>query len=253
MKYTQFLAFEICRNCNLANQHTRCPSDKAERWANDSPGGRPLTDTEIVECIGSAYHHLGFHGNVAWHYYNEPMLAWHRLVALMEAARLQVLQAKFTLWTNGTLLDPYTTGLDLLDQIWISNYQGRDFTWLRDRVPRVVVFNGELDNRLARLETPNENPCLRPFNELVIDNHGNGRLCCMDWRGEAKLGNVFADGFAAVVENYRELRALVAARPWSPAVPDVCRYCIGRQGCIADLVSSVQAETIDHIYNLRGN
>ncbi len=242
MKYTQFLTFEICKDCNLAAEHKRCPSADPRRWES-TEGSIRLTDEAILGCAVDAYRNHGFRGNIAWHYYNEPMLQWDRIRPLITAIMGHAPQARFTLWTNGTLLTRETPGLDLLDQIWVSNYQQRDWSWLRDRVPRVVILDGRLDGRLGKLSTPSETPCLRPFNELVIDHYGNGRLCCMDWRGQAKLGNVFGDGFGIVVKNYRELRAMVATQPWSPAVPDVCRYCIGRQSHIADLVPSVQGLT----------
>lgn len=247
MKYTQFLVFEICRDCNLAAQHEACPSAREARWSNVNTSTGPLDDETIISCATRAYQEFGFAGHVAFHYYNEPMLQWDRIRSLITAIIGQAPQARFTLWTNGTLLNEQTPGLDLLDQIWVTNYQGRDFGWLRDRVARVAVFGPHLDGRLHQLDQPNESPCLRPFNELIIDYHGNGRLCCMDWQGKCQLGNVFVDravdGFEDVVGLYRFWRGALARQPWIPQAPDVCRYCIGRQNHIADLVPSVQEIT----------
>ena len=243
MKYTQFLVFEICRDCNLADQHQKCPSGTPDRYG-DLDTTTPMTDAEIVECAGQAYKSLGFRGNIAWHYYNEPMLAWDRILRLMPAIREQTKRAKFTLWTNGTLLSPETPGLDQLDQIWISNYQNRDWTWLREIVPRVTVLGPHLDNRREPLATPNNNRCLRPYNELVIDHYGNGHLCCMDWRGSCILGNVRGDGFDVVVDQFTIVREAVAQQPMMhDCAPAACLRCIGHQAHIGDLVPTVQALT----------
>ncbi len=244
MKYTQFLVFEICRKCNLADQHQKCPSGTPNRYG-ELDVSKAMSDPEIVDCAVQAYDSLGFTGNIAWHYYNEPMLAWHRIQTLMQAIwnKTKKGDPKFTLWTNGTLLTPETPGLDQLDQVWISNYQGRDWAWLRDIVPRVVVMGGELDNRREPLESPNNSRCLRPYNELVIDHYGNGHLCCMDWRGSCALGNVRTDGFESVVDEFQFFRKVISQHPMACGTPDVCYYCRGRQNHIADLVPAVQAIT----------
>jgi len=243
VKYTQFLCFEVGRECNLAGYHQDCPSGTLDRYGSLDVS-TAITDKQVVDSAVEAYAALGFAGNVAWHYYNEPMLQWDRLQALMAAIREKVTSARFTLWTNGTLLHKGTAGLDLLDQIWVTNYRGRDWNWLHERVPRVVVFAPYLDERRRPLEKDKLDFCLRPYNELIVDNYGNGHLCCADWRGACVLGNIRdADGFAGVVERFQAARNQASQQPMPDDAPNVCRRCRIRQRHIADLVPAVQKIT----------
>jgi radical SAM protein with 4Fe4S-binding SPASM domain len=50
--------------------------------------------------------------------------------------------------------------------------------------------------------------CARPFREFAIHYNGNVPICCNDWRGAFKAGNVFQDGLEAVWQS----AALDAAR-----------------------------------------
>jgi len=243
VKYTQFLVFEIGRQCNLADHHQRCPSGTPDRYG-ELDTSRALTDDVIVAAARLAYNQMGFRGNIAWHYYNEPMLQWGRIRGLIGKIREVAKRAKFTLWTNGTLLIEETEGLDLLHQIWVTNYQRKELSWLQSIAPRVVIMDGYLDDRRLPLAEPITNRCLRPYSELIIDHYGNGHLCCMDWRGECRLGNVHTDGFAYVVERFQEAREQVARQPMAEDAPSVCSHCRGHANHIAPLVGSVQKLTI---------
>lgn len=234
MKYTQFFVMEIGKGCNLAEKHEKCPSGYPGRWANVNTDHSLTVD--VMVGLAHDAHASGFRGNIAFHYYNEPTLDWGHLMNVIRRIKKAIPGQKFTLWTNGTLLEP-TDELREFDQIWVSNYDGVDYCWLNNYVDRVTILGGGLDQRLTILDEQNQTRCFRPFNELVIDYHGNGRLCCMDWRGQYQLGNVFTDGFAEIVRRYQDARKLVA----NPGVwfPKVCRFCVSRQNHIANLVPAV--------------
>ncbi len=255
MKYTQFLVFETGRECNLAHHHEACPSGTADRYGNLDTS-KPITDEEIEDCAFEAYKTHGFQGNIAWHYYNEPMLQWDRIQGLMIQIGRRVPDVKFTLWTNGTLLTQETPGLHFLDQIWISNYQHRTWDWLEFADPkivnRVVVMPGHLDGRRKRAGVVSREQCLRPYSELIIDHYGNGHLCCMDWKGECPLGNIRKPwSFRDVVETFQYERWFAAQGPVadgdrrSPLPPRVCESCPGHTSHIADLVPPVQQTTLE--------
>lgn len=244
MRYTQFVSFEICRECNFSRRHdNKCPSRSLDRYG-DLDESEPLGDNSILVSIAFLYGHLGFTGHIAWHFYNEPTMAWNRMIALMRRVKSRVSRAKFTLWTNGSRLHPDMDidGLKLFSDVWISNYESRDFEWVREHVDRLVIFGGQLDGRMTPLRREIISPCLRPYNELVIDYYGNGHLCCMDWQGSAKLGNVRTDGFESVVQAFVATRERVGKAPMDDP-PEVCKTCAGQQHHIADLVPSVQALT----------
>lgn len=231
MRHTQFLVFEITDQCNLAEAHKhRCPVALPDRYGTLDTS-RPLTDDLIVECVRTAYQKLGFQGHVAWHYYCEPLLCWPRLRPLMARIVAEVPAAKFLLWTNGTLLDSMPTEeLTAFDSIVITNYFGRDFRPLSEQIPEVNirVLRAGLDDRAECRLQPGNARCLRQFVELIIDHYGNGHLCCMDFRGQCRLGNVWDDGFEQVVLNFLEVRDMVSTAPMPPEAPEVCRTCSHR-------------------------
>ena len=98
LPYTQFLIFELGNKCNFSKIHPKCPI-LARTESN-----RKVPDEKIVELVKQAYDELGFTGLVAWHFYNEPMLQWKRMIKLMEMIQAQVPKSRFLLWTNGSIL-----------------------------------------------------------------------------------------------------------------------------------------------------
>ena len=75
----------------------------------------------------------------------------------------------------------------------------------------VSIFIPRFDKRLEDTKDLLEDTsyCMRQYVELIIDNWGNGHLCCQDWRGDIKLGNVVKEDFQAIVERrYRILEQM---------------------------------------------
>ena len=245
MEYTQFLIFEACRGCNLATEHTRCPSSDLERWARVDTS-RKLSDPLVVETARRAYHDHNFRGLVGFHYYNEPTLVYDRLLFLIHRIREVVPWAGFVLWTNGTRLHPGMEELDVWAQIWITNYRNQDWGWLHGNGPRVTVLGGGLDGRRGRAPH-SAKACLRMFNELIFDFYGNARICCMDWRGEAPIGNLHDEPLHVILERFRAIRRAARRQPMGPDVPACCFTCPGRQYGIVDMVRTVADETRKHL------
>lgn len=243
LSLTQFLVFEICRACNLCQKHSaHCPSADQDRYGRLDTSNE-LTDEVIVQSIREA-RQMGFRGEIAWHYYNEPMLAWDRLRPLMATIRQQWPDQRFALWTNGTSFPADLSELAIFDDVWVSNYENKPWsTILGPHVKRLHVLNGQLDGRKRPAERASDASCLRPYNELIIDHYGNGHLCCADWRGEVWLGNVFRDGFAAVAAQYLGVRDTVRQKPLPSNAPAACRLCRVRQSHVGDLVTDVAEAT----------
>lgn len=225
MRYTQFLLFEITDRCNLAESHAElCPIGKPELYANVDTARR-LTDDKIVDCVRIAYKQMGFRGLVGWHGYCEPMLEWPRISKLMDRIKEEVQEAKFVLWTNGEAMPQNLAGLGAFSQIWLTNYRGRNWAALRDHCRDLHVFAPAMDKRLADRTRGNISRCLRPFGAVMLDVFGNGRLCCMDWRGEVPLGNVWRDDFSTVARRALTARQALASQPMHETAPDPCRQC----------------------------
>lgn len=49
----------------------------------------------------------------------------------------------------------------------------------------------------------NDKRCARPFRELAVRWDGNVAICCMDWPGTYKIGNVMTDGIEAIWNHER--------------------------------------------------
>ena len=219
--YTQILSHELGSGCNLSKQHNLCPASRPDRYELLDTT-RELDDDIILNNLKIGYG-LGFRGYAAFHFYNEPTLQWNRLVGLVLKMKSQIHQSRALLWTNGTQLEPgKMEELKLFDMMVVSNYFQRDLAFLYKTGVRLWIQRGRLDKRMSKLDRPNGIKCYRPFNELIIDNFGNGHLCCADYRGEISLGNVFDIGYRQIIKNYLKLRNQVA---FVGPSPELCRRC----------------------------
>jgi hypothetical protein len=251
VRYTQFLIFELGSKCNLAEEHRgRCPSADADRYgALDT--SRPLTDDQIVQTARKA-NRLGFTGEIGFHYYNEPTLQWDRMQELLRRIRLIVPNQAFVLWTNGTnlhrLRQPSSDPQIRFSHIVISNYFKKDWTWVAQYCDRLQIGDGLLDGRRMPIRQPTNVPCLRPFNEFIVDNFGNVHLCCADWRGTSILGNLHDDSFAKTVARFQKVRLALcrstANHPGDPAhIPAICARCRIKQSGVGLFVPEITHRT----------
>ena len=184
---TQLLTFEIGKRCNFEEQHKDlCPITHMER------GYTAITDEMIIKASREAYFELGFTGFISWHFYNEPMLYWKRMLPLMVEIKNQIPQVRFFLWTNGTILIK-DERMKLFNQTMVSNYLKRPYEELAAHFhnPLVKIGGQELDNRLIHYGDLDHKPCTIMFDNLLIANDGEVYICCHDWKNEVKIGNLF--------------------------------------------------------------
>ena len=246
LSFEQFLVFEIAAGCNLSKEHAaHCPSGRADRWQR-LPHGTPISDQLIYDAVRQAYRDLGFRGQVAWHYYCEPMLAWDRLKRLLPRMRGRSPKPRFCLWTNGTRFPPDLSELRIFDSLWISNYENLDRRPLARIVPDLHVLNGLLDDRTGGALDVGTAPCRRPFNEVIIDYYGNVHLCCMDWRGEISIGNLWRESLQTLAARFVGLRDMVMCSPMPVNAPTVCRACAFRDPQPAKLVPPIDTEALEY-------
>lgn len=236
MNQTMLLTFEACVECNLADIHPQCPNRHPERWSSVDTS-TPLSDEKIVEIAVEAYTKLGFHGMIAWHYYNEPLVARNRIIKLSKEIRRIVPESRFLLWTNGELIQSDDTELGIFETINISNYFGKDFGFVNKLAPYSYVcdFDAKLDGRLNIQGEESDNPCFKMFNEIIFDFYGNVRICCMDWKGNVRIGNINTYPLEILVERFNEVRNQIVP-VMKPTAPLTCRRCNMRQGMMVELV-----------------
>jgi hypothetical protein len=232
---TQLLSIELGTECNLGHVHAACPNRNHERYEHLDTT-RTLNDGMIVRLAARLYA-MGFGGMVAWHYYNEPLTQADRMFRLMAYIKEQSPQARFLLWTNGTLVPPDCSQFAAFDQIHVTDYRqfghAPKFVERLSRVCGAVhVHPGRLDQRLAGLGPEDSRPCVRPFTEFVVDYYGNVHLCCYDWRGLASPGNVFTTPLDKIFQRWAKIREAVSRNAMLPIAPEACRRCAMRCGGI---------------------
>lgn len=232
----QILEFELSPACNLGRQHTKCPNRNPARWQTLNTTLTLDADT-IVRTAVRAYREFGFTGLVGWIYYNEPLLEMDRMFDCMRRIRAEAPQARFILWTNGTLLPDDCSRFVEFEQIVVSMYQDLpDQADYADKLRRLqdacpwTCFRptsaDALDDRLCAFAPLREDaPCLRPFVEFTVDAHGNVHLCCYDWRGEASPGNILISGLDRVLDRHAEMLAAIAGQRMTEFAPKACRAC----------------------------
>jgi hypothetical protein len=231
MDKTQFLIFELGRQCNLGAIHTACPNLHKDRFAESI---RELDDETILRIARDVYWDHGFRGLVGWHYYNEPLLQQERMFRLMDAIKWECPQAGFILWTNGTRLPADCAEFAKFDQIHITDYSAdgrppRNLPYLQAAAPRAQIHRWTLDQRLHMLgETQNTRPCLRPFTEFIVDYSGRVHICCYDWRGLASPGSVYDCTTAEIVAKWQAMRDSVVGERMAVDAPEACRRCTMR-------------------------
>lgn len=220
------LIFEINNTCNMAGRHPDCPINSMNRYGNLSKSKR-LTNKIIVETCENIFGR-GFDGYVAFHYYNEPMIEIDKITRLIGEIKGVKPSAKFLLWTNGTLIDETNVDkLAVFNKIVITNYQNRDFGFVRQVCENVVVNFWGFDDRAENSDKPDKKFCVRPYNELIFDYHGHAHICCIDFRGEVELGNLFFDDLDEIIEKYQSAREKCQGdlENMSPDAPLFCQHC----------------------------
>lgn len=259
MKYTQLVSIEITTKCNLADRHARCPNTSPERYRYLDTR-HTLNDDIIVSTVKELYQHHGFRGLVAWHYYCEPLIEYKRIMQLMGRIRAEVPDARFLLWTNGTLLPEEPEPLRAFERIVITDYGGIN----KDRLDKlqathdgVSVHNWPLDDRLQIEGRTDNSPCARMFVEFIIDNYGNVHPCCYDWKGRGTLGNIFSEGLANIIIRWQTARDRISGREMQDNSPAVCKTCKHKSPKVAamlpPIISSpgIVRDTQDRLKRLR--
>jgi hypothetical protein len=180
----QLISFEVTDKCNLAEKHSFCPSKNMFR------SGSPCSNQEFLDFLYYCTQH-GFKGNVGYIFYNEPTLDLDRCKFLND--RVHTLGLKSTMWTNGTCKED----LSMFDEVYVTQYNGDE-----DKGTKAIKYNPDSRIKIYNTDMIEETkylPCYRPMViELPIDYNGNIHLCCADWRGDIKIGNI-KDG------NFKEL------------------------------------------------
>jgi sulfatase maturation enzyme AslB (radical SAM superfamily) len=224
----QLLSLETGPACNLATAHPWCPVNRPERHG----GGEPATDEQMIAFLAAAVGR-GFCGLVSFHYYNEPLLYLERCLRLAGEAKTLGLGA--AIWTNGALLDDLADGwIGAFRRVFVTDHDPARRAWLeafRDRhEPIVAIKPGGHDCRAdvySARPALRARPCWRPVvTELPVDCFGSVHLCCVDWRGEQRIGDIRAEDHDEIIDRW-----IAAAADAARGELEICRKCQGLPRC----------------------
>lgn len=199
LRYSQFLIFELGASCNLGKEHSKCPVIIRPH------GKKKIDDDLIVRLATEAYTKLGFEGLIGFHFYNEPMLNYNRMLELISRIRKNISKSRFILWTNGTILVD-DKRFDNFEKVFVTDYENKGKEHYKPYYRNELYVNKpSFDDRLEYESKGSSIPCERQFIEFIINAYGDVIFCCQDWQNHIKIGSVFEDSLEDLAKRKLEL------------------------------------------------
>jgi cyclic pyranopterin phosphate synthase len=201
------------RTCPFCFNHPRFP-----------PRERGLMPTDLFHHLVAELAALKFSGRLSLYFYGEPLLD-RRLPEWMRHLREKLPQAYLHLATNGDLLNEelFLTLIRAgMERFFITDYEKEEqphLIRLREKYPFHVelrrIEEARLTDRAGMIFGRGRElarPCLRPASQLVINWRGEVLLCCHDFYGRYKMGQVGEKSLKEIwhspgFRHYRELLA----------------------------------------------
>lgn len=214
--------------------------------AKNDPRKFTLMTEELFCKIINELAELHYKGEIALFSNNEPFLD-ERIIKFQKYAREKLPQARFLLFTNGTLLtlDKFIEIIEYLDEIVIDNYNQKlelipncknivEYCEKQEALKnKVTVVLRKIDEVLSNRggTAPNSREasypsakCILPFRQIIIRPDGKVSLCCSDPLGKNTLGDLTEESILEVWHGskFREVRkALNLGRgEW-----EYCKHC----------------------------
>lgn len=192
------IAIMISNVCNYACLHVKCPAHEEKE--------KQIMSFRDIKYIVDELSHIGFSGKIMFHIYNEPMND-PRLFSIIDYVRMKLKDVKIIVYTNGFYLtDVIVKELEeaTVNVLITTAYGKKEFNRLMEFKPNIAyqIHYGVLDNRMDfydEIETKLEGiPCRGLLDNVCIYVNGDIGLCCLDYRHESELGNVFKEGFMCI-------------------------------------------------------
>jgi hypothetical protein len=215
MKVIRYLTFEISQACHLRNIHDKCPIGHPERYLY-SKSTKTLDDATII-AFWQFCNDKGFRGGILWHHLNEPGHSLPRILRLQRIMRSVDPGQWFQLTTSLPELAEHPD----FEIVKHSDYEGG-----KQLDDRILTRAGE---GKPYEQMPRRGQCRRGLGwEVLIDNHGNWNLCCIDWRNEESFGSILEEDFEVIYQRWKEKSATIRWRNEAEynALPRMCRSCL---------------------------
>jgi radical SAM protein with 4Fe4S-binding SPASM domain len=192
------------------------------------------TWAHVMDQLGKIH----YKGRISLHFYGEPLLD-KRIPNLVEYARKACPDAFLHFSTNGDMLteDLLRTLIEKgFTHLTITDYEEKPQDRLKvlaKKYPLHAMLRHQDDfkkiNKAGMVldyKTTSEKPCLRPAYQMVINWNGDAVLCCNDFYGRFKFGNINTQPLLEIwnSENFTAVRDALR-KPGSRAESDLCKYC----------------------------
>ena len=234
---------ETITSCNRRCEY--CPNSIFDRSLKQN---EELMHEELFKNIIDNLKSINFTGRISPHFYGEPLLD-RRLMNLMKYAYDTLPRAKLVIYTNGDLLDLNT--LKNLYEVGVRDYvitlHGENTKELnKNRIINLkndmrknrmgvhinfieINYNSWLSNRggLVKIKNVSKNiHCQDSTNPLVINYKGDVLLCCNDYLGRVKFGNVTEHSLLEIWdrESFKKVRKEIKNKIFKL---DICKKCVG--------------------------
>lgn len=205
------------------------------------PKEKKLMNFNLFKKIIEDLVKINYSGIIAPHFYGEPLLD-PRLSKLIRYIKKKLPKVCILIYTNGDYLDRnlflklskngvnkffVTQHEDKPPKKFICWYKKASFLDKRKIIFQKINKNSILSNRGGLVKVKNKKQfkkCFMPKNNLVIDVDGNILLCCNDFFGRYKMGNIKEKSLIEIWNDarYRRLRKEISEGKFTL---EICKKC----------------------------
>ena len=201
MKNVSEVAIMLSNLCNYANIHRECPSSCVKQ--------KEILPSKVFFKVIDELVDTHFAGTICFHIYNEPLID-PRLFWFIDHIKKVLPCAKVEVYSNGYYLNDQmsyelkTIGTDILI---VTGYGEKEYNRLMSLNVDLAyyVLYGNLDERLEHYNNREEpvsfDICKNYFTQVPIFSNGDIGICCMDYKHEYGIGNIFNNSLQDVLNS----------------------------------------------------
>lgn len=217
--------FELSNICNYACIHHKCPLSKEKE--------KIIMPMAQIKMILNELAEISFSGSIGFYIYNEPLID-PRLFYLIGLAKNILPNCAVEITTNAFYLNQLM--IDELtdigcDRITASAYGQSEFDRLikyEAKIPFSVYssyFDDRLDNYADREEPKKNIPCSSFIDFVGIASDGELYFCCMDYKKNFSLGNVFEKGLRPLLKEESINKYTRELNMGNRSICNLCKNC----------------------------
>ncbi len=229
------ISIETTSVCNRKCSY--CPVSKYDR-------GQHFMEMELFKKVIDELKSIGYKGDIVHHFYAEPLLD-KRLEKFLEYEKNKLPNSKVRIYTNGDFLTKkrfkslVSAGVD---SFYVTLHMEKEnpgfmkfYNSLSNKNQSKIILRrlypeSLLSSRGGLVEVKHKEIkkfCGFPSHNVVIDVHGNFVLCCEDYFGKNKWGNVKEESIMEIW-NKKRFRKLRRDTMKGKFELDICKHCTNK-------------------------